>query len=115
MVKLPPQAKLIYEAVVRKYGTKAEMWQGAPSGGAAGNGQPAGLQQIGGHLWRANLTEWVGPPPRLDFSFPPAQRSAHSSEYGAHSAGGVSLAQVQEVRAQDSRGDGRHIADALSC
>ena len=28
MVKLLPQAKLIYEAVVRKYGTKAEMWQG---------------------------------------------------------------------------------------
>ena len=35
MVKLLPQAKLIYEAVVRKYGTKARMWQGA------GNGQPA--------------------------------------------------------------------------
>lgn len=41
MVKLLAQAKLIYEAVVRKYGTKAEMWQGAPSGGAAGSGQSA--------------------------------------------------------------------------
>ena len=41
VVKLLPQAKLIYDAVVRKYGTKAEMWHGAASGGAAGNGQTA--------------------------------------------------------------------------
>ena len=26
MIKLLPQAKLVYEAVVRTYGTKAQMW-----------------------------------------------------------------------------------------
>ena len=32
MVKLLPQAQLIYDAVVRKYGTKAKMWHEAGNG-----------------------------------------------------------------------------------
>ena len=36
MVKLLPQAKLVYEAVVRTYGTKAQMWTKQGNGGPKG-------------------------------------------------------------------------------
>ncbi len=41
MIKLLPQAKLIYESVVRTYGTKAQMWEkiGNGNGHAKGNGK----------------------------------------------------------------------------
>ena len=38
MIKLMPQAKMIYEAVVRTYGTKAQMWKKPANGGGNGNG-----------------------------------------------------------------------------
>ena len=39
MVKLLPQAQLIYDAVVRKYGTKAKMWHQAGNGETVKNGE----------------------------------------------------------------------------
>ena len=43
MVKLLPKARLIYDSVVAKYGTKARMWQQAAGGNGAekGNGESA--------------------------------------------------------------------------
>ena len=49
LAKLLPKAKVIYEAVVAKYGTKATVWQGAAGGNGAaesngsekGNGKSA--------------------------------------------------------------------------
>ena len=38
MIKLLPHAKLLYEAIVRAYGTKAQMWHKPGNGEAKANG-----------------------------------------------------------------------------
>jgi hypothetical protein len=50
MVKLMPQAKMIYEAVVRTYGTKAQMWKKRANGRANGNGNGQGQAERKGPL-----------------------------------------------------------------
>lgn len=42
MMKLLPHAKLLYEAIVGAYGTKAQMWEKRGNGEAKGNGHANG-------------------------------------------------------------------------